>query len=236
MITNTRGIVFRTIKYSETSVISKIYTEKFGMQSYIVNGVRSSKSKMKASQFQIMSMLDMEVYYHEHRNINRIKELRSYYSFTSLLFNPLKSAVGLFMIEVLNKCIHEEEQNEQVFRFISEKLISIDKLQHLSPDYLIKFLLELAALLGFTPHGNYSDETSFFDLKEGHFISAIPNHQHFLNEQLSEIFSKLVLELKTELTVSVRRKLLEALLEYFQLHVPNFSKPKSLAVLEEVFR
>ncbi len=154
MITNTRGIVFRTIKYSETSVISKIYTEKFGMQSYIVNGVRSSKSKMKASQFQVMSMLDMEVYYHEHRNINRIKELHSYYSFSSLLFNPLKSAVGLFMIEVLNKCIHEEEQNEQVFEFISEKLISIDKLQNLSPDYLLKFLLELAALLGFTPHGN----------------------------------------------------------------------------------
>src|SRR6266576_857317 len=98
MIHRTRGIVFRTIKFSETSVVSKIYTEKFGMQSYIVNGVRSEKSKTKAAQLQVMSILEMEVYHQENRNLNRIKEMRPAYVFTSLLFEPLKSSIGLFMM------------------------------------------------------------------------------------------------------------------------------------------
>src|SRR5438477_10130228 len=127
MIYRTRGIVFRTIKFSESSVVSKIYTEKFGMQSYIVNSVRSAKSKTKASLLQVMSMLEMEVYHHEHRNLNRIKEMQPMYIFTSVLFDPLKSSVGLFMMEVLNKCIHEEEANEAMFDFIAEKLHLLDQ-------------------------------------------------------------------------------------------------------------
>src|SRR5256885_10343745 len=136
MIHRTRGVVFRTIKFSETSVISKIYTEKFGMQSYIVNGVRSEKSKTKAALLQVMSMLDMEVYHHEHRNLNRIKEMRPMYVYSSLLFEPLKSSLGLFMMEVLNKCIHEEEANEEMFTFIIQKLQLLDQLQKIPSDYL----------------------------------------------------------------------------------------------------
>src|SRR6476620_11401393 len=129
MIHRTRGIVFRTIKFSETSVISKIYTEKFGMQSYIINGVRSEKSKTKAGQLQVMSILEMEVYYQENRNLNRIKEMRPAYVFTSLLFDPLKSSLGLFMMEVLNKCIHEEETNEAMYAFIADGLQLLDQQQ-----------------------------------------------------------------------------------------------------------
>src|SRR6185436_8347298 len=124
MIHSTRGIVFRTVKFSETSVISKIYTEKFGMQSYIVNGVRSEKSKTKAALLQVMSMLDMQVYHHENRNLHRIKEMRPSYVFSSILFDPLRGSIGLFMMEVLNKCIHEEETNEEMFAFITDNLQS----------------------------------------------------------------------------------------------------------------
>src|SRR6185295_4725918 len=151
MIHRTRGIVFRTVKFSETSVISKIYTEKFGMRSYIVNGVRSEKSKTKAVLLHVMSMLDMEVYHHEHRNLNRIKEMRPAYVVTSLLFDPLKSSLGLFMMEVLNKCIHEEEANEEMFAFITGKLQSLDQQQKIQAYYLLKFLLELSSLIGFYP-------------------------------------------------------------------------------------
>src|SRR6266576_2549086 len=102
MIYRTHGIVFRTIKFSETSVVSKIYTEKFGMQSYIVNGVRSEKSKTKAAHLQV------------------------------------KSTLGLFMMEVLNKCIHEEQTNETMFAFITDKLQSLDQQQRVPTDYLLK--------------------------------------------------------------------------------------------------
>lgn len=232
----TRGIVFRTVKYSESSVICKIYTEKFGLRSYIINGVRSSKSKTKAALLQPMSLLDMEVYHHEHRNLNRIKELRLYHAYRSIWFHPLKGAVGLFMMEVLNKCIHEEEKNEKLFGFISTTLIETDDCLHLPKDCLLQFLLQLSALLGFSPRGEYSNATPIFSMAEGSFVPAADDLPYHLDLISSQHFSDLMHHLSTDFPAAMRRKLLYALLDYYRLHIVGFSRLKSLAVLEEVFK
>lgn len=207
------------------------------MQSYIVNGVRSEKSKTKAVLLQVMSMLDMEVYHHEHRNLNRIKEMRPSYVFISLLFDPLKSSLGLFMMEVLNKCIHEEEANEEMFRFISRKIEALDQLEKIPGDHLLKFLLELSSLIGFYPNGEFSNATSYFDLQAGKFADDDALHPYMIHPPLSESFSLLTNSgVACEFDSMTRKKLLEALLQYYQLHVPNFSRPKSLHILQEVFQ
>lgn len=236
MIHRTRGIVFRTIKFSETSVVSKIYTEKFGLQSYIVNGVRSAKAKTKAALLQPMSMLDMEVYHHENRHLHRIKEMQPMYFYGSLLFDPLKSSVGLFMLEMLGKCIREEESNEKMFAFIMGELQRLDLEERIPVNFLLHFLLDLSALLGFAPHGPYTAASSRFDLREGIFVSEITHHPRLLDESLSFSLASLIQNRAAELPAGERRKLLNALLQYYLVHVPNFTLPKSLRVLEEVFR
>ncbi len=235
MIHKTLGIVFRTVKFSESSVISKIYTEKFGMRSYIVNGVRKEKSKTKAALLQVMSILDMEVYHHEHRNLNRIKEMRPSYIFSSLLYNPLKSGLGLFMMDMLNKCIREEEANEEMFGFITQKLQALDKQKKIPSDYLLKFLFELSSLIGFYPHGEFSSNTSYFDLQAGRFVADPSVHPYMIHPPLSENLSMLLQEDHEEISSVARRKLLNVFLQYYQLHVPNFTMPKSLRVLETIF-
>lgn len=236
MIHQTRGIVFKTIKFSESSVISKIYTERFGLQSYIINGVRSSKSKFKAAFLQSLSLLDMEVYYRENRNLSRVKEFRAAFVFSSIPFDLVKGSVGLFMIEVLNKSIHEEEANVSLFNFIFNKIKGLDELKKVSPGFLIRFLLDLSAHLGFYPNGTFTSATPNFDLKEGTFVNSGKGHPFSLDESVSSNLSALVQRKDIEITSFPRKLLLEALLQYYQLHIPNFSRPKSLRVLEEVFR
>ena len=46
MLHKTRGIVFNVTDYQEASVIVQLFTEKFGIQSYIINGVRKPKAKI----------------------------------------------------------------------------------------------------------------------------------------------------------------------------------------------
>jgi DNA repair protein RecO (recombination protein O) len=74
----TRGIVLRTVKYGETSIIVTIFTELFGVQSYLVNGVRTStkKGSGKASMFQPAAILELVVYHNELKHLNRIKEFK----------------------------------------------------------------------------------------------------------------------------------------------------------------
>src|SRR5688572_1524935 len=103
MFTKTRGLVLHTIKYSETSVISKIYTERLGLQSYIVKGVRSARSKGKAALLQPLTLLDMEVSQRENKNLQFIKEYRRAYSYQSIPFDTLKATIALFLLEVISK-------------------------------------------------------------------------------------------------------------------------------------
>ncbi len=236
MLQKTQGIVFRTIKFSETSVVSKIYTEKFGLQSYIINGVRSAKSKNKAGLLQSLSLLEMEVYHREHRNLNRIKEMQAAVIFRSIPFDLVKSSAGLFMIEVLGKSIHEEEANERLFHFIFEKVKSLDETEHVPSGFLLAFLLELSVYLGFYPSGLFSEQTPCFSLREGMFIASGSSHPDTLAVDLSQQLSFFMQDTTAAPATALRRQLLEALLQYYQLHVPDFSWPKSWKVLEEVFR
>ena len=103
MIHQTKGIVLRTIKYGETSVVVNIFTELFGIQSYLVNGVRSSGKTSKASFFQPGSILDMEVYHNELKNLQRIKEFKWGYLYQHIFSDIFKNAVALFMVELLAK-------------------------------------------------------------------------------------------------------------------------------------
>ena len=75
MTHKTKGIVLRGIKYGETSMVVTIFTEMFGVQTYMVNGVRTSKrSSSKANQFQPTAILDLVVYHSDNRSMQRIKE------------------------------------------------------------------------------------------------------------------------------------------------------------------
>ena len=76
MVIKTRGIVLRTVKYSETSVIVDIFTEHFGLRSYIISGVRTSKSKVAAGLLQVMSLVEI-VAYEKAEKLNRLTEIRA---------------------------------------------------------------------------------------------------------------------------------------------------------------
>ena len=53
MTHKTKGIVLRTVKYGETSLVVTMFTELFGVQTYMVNNVRTSKqASSKANHFQ----------------------------------------------------------------------------------------------------------------------------------------------------------------------------------------
>src|SRR6476620_4526349 len=94
-----KGIVLRTIKYGETSVVVTIFTERFGVQTYLVNGIRTQKSiGNKAAMFQPAALLHHEVYYNELRNLQRIKEQSWALIYSSNLTDVVRNSIALFMV------------------------------------------------------------------------------------------------------------------------------------------
>jgi DNA repair protein RecO (recombination protein O) len=224
MYQNTKGIVISTIKYGETSIISKIYTENFGLQSYIVNGVR--KRKGGSGYYQPLNILDLVVYHKNNSQLQRIKEVKNPMAFKSIPFHILKSSIALFIAEVLSKCLKEEEENPALFGFLESSIVEFDS-SEFNSQYHIHFLVALSGYLGFYPNLE-NDHMPYFDLMNGCFSTTKIEHKHYIAN--SEDFLS-AMRLKK---VSNKKKILDDILEYYQLHLDGFKQIKSKDVLENV--
>lgn len=240
MLHKTRGIVFQTTDYSETSIIARIYTEAFGVQSYLVNSVRKRNAKTRPNVFQPLSLVDMVVYHKERGGIQRLSEIRNHPAYKSIPFDVYKSSMALFLNEVLNRSVREEDANPQLFEFLNSALQVLDLQPKAGSDFHLLFLLRLTRFLGFYPNGRYSPEAQVFDLQEGVYRENRPPHPFFIDPPLSVNFDRLVeacgdLTAETTLGVEDRRLLIERLIDYYHLHIGGFGEVRSHKVLEAVF-
>ncbi|MEO5946921.1 MAG: DNA repair protein RecO [Chitinophagaceae bacterium] len=239
----TKGIVLRTVKYGETSIIVTMFTELFGVQSYLVNGVRTStkNSSGKASYFQPAAMLEMVVYHNELKQLNRIKEFKWAHIYQHILSDVPKNAVALFMIELLTKCLKQPEENNELFHFTEDVFFKLDESNNaVMANIPLFFALHLTHFFGFRIDDNYSSTKQFLDLQEGLFVNEQPHHPHFLEEKQAATTSQFLKVLQTEeledikLNHSFRRNLLLAYETYYRLHMLDFGMMKSLPVLREI--
>lgn len=241
MLASTRGIIFRATKYSETSLICDIYTEKFGLTTYIIHGVRKAKAKVSADIMRLMSIVDMEIYYQEQKKINRIKEISLNYIYQQLPFDVMRGSVGLLMTEVARKSIREVAQNRELFAFLSASYQLLDTIETSLANFHLAFLTQLTQYLGIRPYGKYKKEASYFDYKEGTFVDSKPEHTYYFNLLNSKIlYTFLDIELKDcaalPLNGKLRRSFLEDLLRHYRYHIENFPTINSHSVLQEVWK
>lgn len=239
MIIKTRGIILRTVKYSETSVIVDIYTEGSGLRSYIISGVRTQRSKVAMGLLQVLSLVDI-VAYDVQGKLNRIKEIHAAHVFTTLPFDIRRSSIGLFMAEVTRRTIRESEENEELFVFLFDIFKFLDETTEKFTNLHLSFLLELSGHLGFRPHEDDYTEGSVFDLKNGVFTHNTVGHSHFLNENLTMILRGLLLTPWNETHVlkinhDERRQLIGELLKFYQFQLDNFPDINSFKILQEIF-
>lgn len=239
----TKGIVLRTVKYGETSVIVTIFTELFGVQSYMVNGVRTSTKKGtgKASLFQPTAILDLVVYHNELKHLNRIREFKWGYLYKNILSDVKKNAVGLFMVELLTKCLKQPESNPALFHFAEDAFLHLDEADEaVTANFPLFFSLHLPQFFGFRISDNYRHSTPFLDLQEGNFSAEQPRHPYFLEDKQAEVSSQLLKVMRPgelgdiRLNHDFRRNLLIAYENYYRLHIQDFGTMKTLPVLREI--
>ena len=219
MLHKVQGIVIKYVKYKETSIIVNIFTDKFGLQTFIVNGVRSAKAKGKMALFQPLTNLELVIYHKDNNDIQRISEYKCSHPFQSIPINIKKSGIALFLTEILHKIIKEKHETEDLFSFIHHSILVLDHLTNSFENFHLQFLLKLSNYLGvgFSP----TDELKFLVKEED---------DNILLEQLNnESYEK-----SPQIDNRTRIRLLHAILDYYRVHFNNMGEIKSLAVLSEV--
>jgi DNA repair protein RecO (recombination protein O) len=242
MTHKTKGIVVRTTKYGETSLIVVIYTALFGIQTYIVNGVRSSKkTSTKANHFQPAAILDLVVHHQENKTIHRIKESGWSILYQHVLSNVVKNCIALYITELLHKCLKQPEKQQALYDFVEDVLLYLDIADMATAANLpLYFTVHLPQFFGFNMQDNEGALHQIIDLKEGYFVAEIPQHTHYLQGANALITAQLLKTMhpadlnQIKLNQSTRRYLLQRYHEYYALHVSEFGQIKTLSVLYEV--
>ncbi|SEL42732.1 DNA repair protein RecO [Parapedobacter koreensis] len=238
MLHKTRGIVLKVTNYSESSVVVQVFTEKFGLQSYIINGARKPKAKISITLLQALHLLDMVVYHRGNTSLQRIAEARQMPHFQTIPYDIAKSTVVLFLNEILYKCLRQQSPDEPLFDYLFNAISWLDTLEKMPPNFHLFFLLKLSRYLGFNPALPKAGQT-FFDLKDGVFCHTLPAHSLVLQDphsaQLATLLGCSFDELAAvRIPLADRRLLLDKIIDFYRLHIDHLGEIKSHEVLEEV--
>ena len=239
MQVKTIGIVLHSIKHTDSSTIITIYTQQFGRVSYMVHGANKKKSVVRAALLQPLSIVDMNVLHTPGRSIQQIKDIRIEHLFTAIPFDPVKNSLALFISELLYRTLRQTEPDDSLFLFLENSIQQLDYCEAGIANFHLVFLLKLTRYMGFEPNRD-ENVTKYFDLMNGVFQQQKPIHAHYL---LPETTDDLNCVLESDYTTMrnlsftrVRRgKLLESIIEYYRLHIPEFHGLHSLAVLQSLF-
>lgn len=237
MILRTQGIALKLTNYAENSVVAQIFTKDHGLQSYLIQGAKKPKSKIPLAILQPFHLLDLLVYHKDTNQLQRVKEAHQYPVLRHIPLDIVKSAIAMFLNEVLYKVLRHQNPDPVVFHYVADSIQWLDQASTKLGNFHLIFLIGLSRYLGFYP---IRTEKPYLDLLEGVFTDTLPAHAHFIAEPTTSLFRTLMrtsYETMHQVTLSKedRRYLLEKILDLYRLHTENFGEVRSLLILEEIF-
>jgi DNA repair protein RecO (recombination protein O) len=242
MLCKTNGIVLRSVKYGDSSLVSTIFTAGNGVQAYMIRGVRSAKSKQnRAAFFQPGMLLEMVVYHQPLKNIQQLQEYQLAYMYQSVMENVVKNSIVLFSVELLLRLIPENSPLPELFGFAYDYFIAVDKTpQSGIANFPLYFITKCSSICGYELKGGYSNKTPHLNLQEGGFTEQSPAAVPFTKD---EDAAALELILKTrdydalqkiEMNAGMRLRLIDWFISFLQCHSQHMGNIRSLTVLQTI--
>ena len=288
MKVKTEAIVLHSFKYGESKMIVDTFTRTHGRLSFAVPLPRSAHSKLKKQYFQPLTLLNIDADIQQQSQLQKISEASIAAPLPSLLSDPSKLAIALFICEFLYHALRDEQQNEPLFEYVCTSIQWLDQRESDFANFHLVFLMHLSRFLGFYPNldirgyggtevrgcedssryevrgtryedrldrgyggarvRGYEDrldrrgeDSLYFDLRAAEFCSLTPTHRDFLMPQEAGRIRLLMrMDYATmhlfRMGRADRNRILEIIIHYYRLHIPQFPELRSLPVLQELFQ
>lgn len=240
MLVKTEAIVLHSFKYGESRLIVDMFTREVGRLSFIVPLPKTPKSRMKKQYFQPMTLLEIECDVRQRVQLQKLKDVRLLSAYTSVPFSPEKLALSLFTAEFLYHALRSEQCNEPMFAYVCDAMRWLDAVETGFANFHLTFLMRLSRFLGFYPNLDDYVNGCVFDLRAATFSLQVPTHRDFLQpDDAQRIHTLMRMDFPTmrlyRLSRHDRNRIVDVLLYYYRLHIPQFPELKSLSVLQELW-
>ena len=240
VMTRTRAIVLRTVKYGDSSLVVDMLTEAMGRMSFMVRLSASRKGKMRKQLFQPLHIVEIDFSYRSSASLQRISDIRIATPLLSLPFDPYKLSIALFVAEFVYYATKGEQANGPLYNYVESSISWLDGVKGSFSNFHLVFMIRVSRFIGFLPNTEDYREGDYFDMQNGCFCQAPPPHSHFLApHDASKIGMLMRLGYHTmhlcAMTRADRNRCTEVIMEYYRLHVPGFPELKSYPVLKKLF-
>lgn len=242
MLQKTDGIVLRSVKYGESSLVTTIFTQQYGVQAYMVQGVRTTRSRQNhAGLFQVGNILSLVVYHQPNKNLQRLREFQARHIYTSVQEEVVKNSIVLFSVEVLLRLLPEHAPLPEFFEFVEQYMVALDKLPTGAiANFPLYFIVHCSREFGFDLKGSYSKETPYLNLVDGGFTAHAPASITSTTDADAQALSSLLKIDKLEdvqqvgMNADMRLRLLDWYVLFLQQHTQHMGNVRSLSILRSV--
>lgn len=238
MLEKTRGVVLGSIPYNDHTYFIQIYTEKFGKVSFKTTFGKAHKAKAQRKMFAPTTILEMEIEKHENSEFCKIKEASIILSpLSSYDISPIKYSQCLYISELISKTIKEVEQNKPLWEYLSNALLILSFEEYCNKNFHLLFTAKLFSFIGIGINTETYSKGMRFDFNDGIFTDKPITHPYYLNSNSAEYLSNLLnykfdnIE-KYELNQKERNTMLDILISYLKLHMPEVGDLNSIEVIK----
>ena len=240
MLVKTEAIVLHSFKYGESRLIVDMFTKEMGRMSFIVPLPKTPKSRLKKQYFQPMTLLEVECDVRQRVQLQKLKDARLLMVYASIPFSPEKLALSLFIAEFLYHALRSEQQNTALFSYVCDSIQWLDTVEAGFANFHLTFLMRMSRFLGFYPNLDDYVEGCVFDMRAATFSLQVPTHRDFLQPHEAQMIHLLMrMDFATmhlfRFSHHERNRIVDVLLHYYRLHIPQFPELKSLSVLQELW-
>lgn len=230
-----RGIVLSRSAYSETSLIVTLFTESFGVQTFLFQGAKKKKGLVLFP----LATVDITFYRRTDSQMGKITEIVLAESLNELPFDPVKSSLCFFIVELMQKTQQQGNKETALFYFVWQEAVWLNHTNELT-NYPIWFLGAYTRFCGITPAVEQTAPT-VFDIKEGKLTTIRPNHPEYIEDTAIHWLEPMLLEdkiafLSLAIPKSDRTSLLAHWLNYYSLHLNGMRSLKSIEIIRTIFQ
>lgn len=236
-----QGVVLQSLRYGDSSLIVKVFTRNFGLRSYMVKGAFNRNAKNKVALFQNLNIISyVEAGRPNGKTLGYMKDVQLDCVYRHLPLVMSKSAIVMYVSELLSKTLVGQEQNTPLYDFIVQSLQWLDLVDAHYANFPLYFTLELTRHLGFYPKSGYQPGFGF-DMMEGVFVHDSPVHPYYLLSETAALLHELMglgvdEACALSLQLQQRRDLLDGLMVFMRLHAPVMTGFHSHEVLKAVMQ
>ena len=213
---HTRLIILNTTKIGERSLVLHALSPDWGRRSFIASVPKGGGMAL----FQPLSVLDAEIKENPRSDLWRVHALSASHPLTGIRTSAAKNAMTLFMSEVLYRTVRDGAREEGLFEWCERSILTLDALEGDYANFHLRFLLEFAAALGFSP--------------------SLEDLMPFAGERLGELKALLRSDfgacMLIPLSGETRSEIAEILLRYLGYHTETRIEARSIRVLRDLFR